>query len=369
MSPIDTTPTAADESDFIDDAPPVAVDALEGEQPAAPVEVEPEDSEDDEEAAAAAPAAAAVEAVVPPAPLTVKVNGRDVTVDGLVKQPDGALVVTKEQADAHLALIRDGLHHRTTFREQLASAKGEAQQLVHAARTEVAQAKADATKAQQLLEKYDALVAERIGSPEAIERFVSNYAYEMQLLQRDLQLVQRDVQAITPELPPEADPVADDDFVAGEVARYAGQLINEQFRDVFAESDYSSIAQYVQATARQYLKPADRDYPDLGVAKGEMVVDLPALSAYLRSLAAARTLTADATRAAEQNAASPGARTAPSGTARPHRPASAPPAMTSRAATSSAAPAPAGPPKTQREWEASLRSVTGSSVGDSDFDL
>lgn len=336
-----------------------------------------------------APAAVAAE------PLTLKVGGREVALD-LVRGEGGALTIPADQTQLYLDVLRDGLHHRTSFRQELAARDQQRTQEVQAVRTELRDMQLRAERAEKLRDQMDEIITQRVGSPEAAQRFAQNYDYELRLLLADLQGAQQQVGAYQlPEQEPALDPAT---FVTA-VATQAAPFIQE-LGDLFDAEDISAIAAHLDVAAARYIVEADRDYPEHGVKKGERVVDLDALGSYIQSVAAPKrrataqqhahqSRTTEASRAAAQNAASPAGRftsnpaappsaatAAPTSAAPSARPAASaspaasapPPTIRSGAASPNAAPAPAGPLRSRREWEASLRVGASGSADDDFFD-
>jgi hypothetical protein len=256
-----------------------------------------------------------------PSAFTYKAGGREYTIPGLAVPPE-------HEAEVR-ALLSEGMHHRTSWRQR----EQQLRQTVESERQQLTQEKA----------RLDAINSELVrlmADPDAFAEFYQNFERDAPALQARAEKAQLEAKLKAYESERETEFQTQAEKAASDsLEQQVREAATRDYAGIFTDGDVAKLIGDLQGT----VVVADRDYPEYGYQKGDILVDERKLLGHLAYEAdqrrKAKATQAEALKRVEKVAQANAATLAPS---------SVPPVVSARST-----PAPQATkkkPTTRKEW-------------------
>jgi hypothetical protein len=230
--------------------------------------------EDPDPAAAAPPAPTAGDGEDDWQPYTFRAGGRLMEIDGAVVGKDG-LYIPAEKVSAVTEAIQRGVHHQTTFQQELAKRDRQVAEL-------------DPEHNEKVIEAQAVLdfLEPRLKDAASLQAFVANFATEKAMMLAEVRAKKAEARAQLiakhPQLaqPAEAEP-SEEQFrelaVSALWQHFDDQLDRGEFRGVFQAGERKALQAEIARAAPLYVIKAPHDDPAQGIRAGERVIDVTRL--------------------------------------------------------------------------------------------
>ena len=218
-------------------------------------------------------------------PLRIRAGGQEVEIAGALVAKEGMYVPADKLPD-FLQVVQRGVYHQNNWRQEIGRERQEVARQV--ALREVSEAKASV---------YTKAMEQVFASEDAFLAFAENLPQNLALLNKDVASAelaakfaaqQKGINLDTPY-----------NVLSGdELLRQSSEAVVNQYNEVLRSPDLRQLLPDQQSqdqvfallmrTPQRYIYPAPHEMPDIGVRKGDYVVDKEALAQDARQLAALR---------------------------------------------------------------------------------
>lgn len=225
---------------------------------------------------------AAAEPAVDLQPVTVRAAGQQFTVPGALLAPEG-MYVPKEHLDAVLGLIAQGRQHQVSWPQEQQRFRDEIKRRDAVSQVDIAEAvawTAEMTKVTESEESFMAFMDNLQGNLESMKFRVqqAKVLKENEMLRSGIRLDQP------------ATELRGQDFVQAASASLLENFdeISAGMTDILPMADRDIVWQAIARQANMYITKAPNDVPELGIVKGERVIDVDRLAGDVRRFAELR---------------------------------------------------------------------------------
>lgn len=243
---------------------------------------EPDEEQELGEAAVEEQATEPVEEVVP---VKVRAGGQEVTIEGALLAPEG-MYVPKEHVAKVLQTLQRGKHHDLTWHQEM-----------HRERMEVKRQDGLRQVSEAKASVYTAKMEDVFSSPEKFLAFADNLQPNLAMLQMEVNNAETakryELQKTGLNLEQPYNQLAGDDL-----RNAAAQSLVENYNSVVSlpeirallpdQAAENQVFALLMRTPNRYIQPAPQDIPEIGILKGQLVIDLEVLAADTKQLAQMR---------------------------------------------------------------------------------
>jgi hypothetical protein len=262
-----------------------------------------------------------------PSAFTYKAGGREYTIPGLAVPPE-------HEAEVR-ALLSEGMHHRTTWRQREADM-----------RRTLDTERQSLTAEKARLDAINSELTRLLSDPDAMAEFYQNFQVEAPALQERARAAQLEARIKQYETEQENDwKRRAEEAEATGLDEQVRAAVQQNYADLFTDGDVAKMIGELQG--QRIVVVADRDYPEHGYAKGDLLIDERRLLGHLAYEAdqrrKAKATQAEAIKRVEKVAANNAAVLSPS---------APPPVVAARSTPSPVATK--KKPTSRKEWEQDL---------------
>jgi hypothetical protein len=266
-------------------------------------------------------------AATPPTVFSYKAGGREYTIPGLAVPPE-------HEAEIR-ALLSEGMHHRTTWRQREADM-----------RRTLDTERQSLTAEKARLDAINSELTRLLSDPDAMAEFYQNFQVEAPALQERARAAQLEARIKQYETEQENDwKRRAEEAEATGLDEQVRAAVQQNYADLFTDGDVAKMIGELQG--QRIVVVADRDYPEHGYAKGDLLIDERRLLGHLAYEAdqrrKAKATQAEAIKRVEKVAANNAAVLSPS---------APPPVVAARSTPSPVATK--KKPTSRKEWEQDL---------------